>query len=124
MVLVGPETARRVAGRFLMQEIGQRQLKNISEEVMVYRILGKWIVECKADRGQNHETVDIGSTDGWADAGQWRRVAALRDHAEFPAGVATAGGAVRQALSKWATMCSCISFATRDFRCRAFHDKP
>jgi class 3 adenylate cyclase len=39
-VLVGPETARRIAGRFLMHEIGQRQLKNISEEMLVYRILG------------------------------------------------------------------------------------
>ncbi len=41
VVLVGPETARRVAGRFRMQEIGQRQLKNLSEEVMVHRILGE-----------------------------------------------------------------------------------
>jgi class 3 adenylate cyclase len=39
-VLVGPETAQRIAGRFRMQEMGQRQLKNISEEMMVYRILG------------------------------------------------------------------------------------
>ena len=41
MVLVGPETAQRIAGRFRMQEIGQRQLKNISEEMLVYRILGE-----------------------------------------------------------------------------------
>jgi DNA-binding response OmpR family regulator len=41
VVLVGPETARRVAGRFRMQEIGQRQLKSLSEEVMVHRILGE-----------------------------------------------------------------------------------
>ena len=41
VVLVGPETARRVAGCFLMQEMGQRQLKNISEEMLVYRILGE-----------------------------------------------------------------------------------
>jgi class 3 adenylate cyclase len=40
IVLVGPVTARRIAGHFRMQEIGQRQLKNISEEMMVYRILG------------------------------------------------------------------------------------
>jgi DNA-binding response OmpR family regulator len=40
MVLVGPETARRIAGCFRIQEIGQRQLKNISEEMLVYRILG------------------------------------------------------------------------------------
>jgi len=41
VVLVGPETARRVAGCFLMQEMGQRQLKNLSEAVMVHRILGE-----------------------------------------------------------------------------------
>ena len=41
VVLVGPETAQRIAGRFHMQEIGQRQLKNISEEMLVYRILGE-----------------------------------------------------------------------------------
>jgi class 3 adenylate cyclase len=41
VVLVGPETARRIAGHFHITEIGQRQFKNIAEEVMVYRILGK-----------------------------------------------------------------------------------
>jgi DNA-binding response OmpR family regulator len=41
MILVGSETARRVEGCFLMQEIGLRQFKNISEEVLVYRILGE-----------------------------------------------------------------------------------
>jgi class 3 adenylate cyclase len=40
-VLVGPETAQRIAGRFRMHELGQRQLKNISEEMTVYRILGE-----------------------------------------------------------------------------------
>ena len=39
VILVGPETARRVEGCFLLQEIGLRQFKNISEEVLVYRIL-------------------------------------------------------------------------------------
>jgi DNA-binding response OmpR family regulator len=39
VVLAGPETARRVEGLFLMKEIGHRQLKNISEEMMIYRIL-------------------------------------------------------------------------------------
>jgi class 3 adenylate cyclase len=38
-VLVGSETAQRIARRFRMQEIGQRQ--NISEEMMVYCILGE-----------------------------------------------------------------------------------
>jgi DNA-binding response OmpR family regulator len=41
MVFVSPETARRVEGRFLAKEIGYRPLKNITEEVMIYRILGR-----------------------------------------------------------------------------------
>jgi class 3 adenylate cyclase len=39
-VLVGPVTARRITGHFHVQEMGQRQLRNISEEITVYRILG------------------------------------------------------------------------------------
>jgi CheY-like chemotaxis protein len=39
-ILVGPETARRIAGFFSMREVGMRQFKNISEAVMIYRILG------------------------------------------------------------------------------------
>lgn len=39
-VLVGPETARRIAGLFAVRELGIRQFKNISEAVMVYQILG------------------------------------------------------------------------------------
>ncbi len=41
MVLIGPETARRVAGCFRMHEMGPRQFKNIAEEVLVSRILGE-----------------------------------------------------------------------------------
>jgi class 3 adenylate cyclase len=40
-VLVGPETARRLAGVFPMQALGQQQLHNVSEKVMIYRILGQ-----------------------------------------------------------------------------------
>jgi class 3 adenylate cyclase len=40
-VLVGPETARRLEGIFPMQALGQRQLRNVSEKVMIYRILGQ-----------------------------------------------------------------------------------
>jgi DNA-binding response OmpR family regulator len=40
-VLVGPETARRLEGVFPMQALGQQQLHNISEKVMIYRILGQ-----------------------------------------------------------------------------------
>jgi class 3 adenylate cyclase len=39
-VLVGPETARRIAGLFTVRELGMRQFKNISDSVMVYQILG------------------------------------------------------------------------------------
>jgi class 3 adenylate cyclase len=39
-VLVGPETARRITGLFAMCQLGIRQLKNITEAVMVYQILG------------------------------------------------------------------------------------
>jgi class 3 adenylate cyclase len=39
-ILVGPETARRIAGLFSIYEVGMRQFKNISDAVMVYRILG------------------------------------------------------------------------------------
>jgi DNA-binding response OmpR family regulator len=39
-IFVGPETARRIVGLFSIREVGMRQLKNISDAVMVYRILG------------------------------------------------------------------------------------
>lgn len=39
-ILVGAETARRVDGRFHTREIGRQQLKNVSGEVIVHRILG------------------------------------------------------------------------------------
>jgi class 3 adenylate cyclase len=39
-ILVGPETARRITGLFSIREVGMRQFKNISDAVMVYRILG------------------------------------------------------------------------------------
>lgn len=40
MVFIGPETARRVAGYFALQEIGRQRLKNVQEEVFVYQVLG------------------------------------------------------------------------------------
>jgi hypothetical protein len=39
-ILVGPETARRITGFFSIHEVGMQQFKNISNAVMVYRILG------------------------------------------------------------------------------------
>ena len=39
-VVVGPETAQRIAGRFVTAELGPRQLKNITEEMMLYQICG------------------------------------------------------------------------------------
>ena len=41
MVLVGAETFRRIAGHFVVQEFGVQQLKNVSERLMLYRILGE-----------------------------------------------------------------------------------
>ena len=38
-ILVSAETARRVAEFFSTKELGKRQLKNVTEEVMVYQIL-------------------------------------------------------------------------------------
>ncbi len=40
-VFIGPETARRLDGVFPMQALGQQQLHNVSEKVMIYRILGQ-----------------------------------------------------------------------------------
>ena len=39
-VLVGPETAQRITGLFAVRQLGMQQLKNITEAVMVYQILG------------------------------------------------------------------------------------
>ena len=39
-VLVGPETARRITGLFTVRQLGIRPLKNITEDVMIYQILG------------------------------------------------------------------------------------
>ncbi|HEY5871133.1 MAG TPA: adenylate/guanylate cyclase domain-containing protein [Candidatus Tectomicrobia bacterium] len=44
MVLVGPETAQRIAGRFHMQEIGQRQLKTSLRGCRFIASWEKWIV--------------------------------------------------------------------------------
>jgi class 3 adenylate cyclase len=41
MILVGPETARRIEGYFGTKEIGKKQLKNIKHEVMIYQVLGE-----------------------------------------------------------------------------------
>jgi DNA-binding response OmpR family regulator len=38
-VLVGPETARRITGLFPVRQLGMHQLKNITEDVMIYQIL-------------------------------------------------------------------------------------
>ena len=38
-VLVGPETARRLAGHFAIREMGSRQLKNIKDALMIYHIV-------------------------------------------------------------------------------------
>ncbi len=38
MVLVGPETARRIEGLFSTKEIGKKELKNVKGEVMIYQV--------------------------------------------------------------------------------------
>jgi DNA-binding response OmpR family regulator len=40
-VLIGVETARRVEGLFSMKQIGNRQLRNVKEAVMIYQVLGQ-----------------------------------------------------------------------------------
>jgi DNA-binding response OmpR family regulator len=39
-ILVGPETARRIAGHFSTTEIGKRRLKNVRDEVMISQVVG------------------------------------------------------------------------------------
>ena len=41
MILVGPETARRIEGYFGTKEIGKKQLKNVKHEVMIYQVMGE-----------------------------------------------------------------------------------
>jgi DNA-binding response OmpR family regulator len=41
MILVGPETARRIEGHFATREIGKKQLKNVKGEVMVSEVLAQ-----------------------------------------------------------------------------------
>lgn len=38
-ICVGPETARRIEGRFATEELGKRQLKNVAGEVVIHRVL-------------------------------------------------------------------------------------
>jgi DNA-binding response OmpR family regulator len=40
-ILTSAETARRIEGLFSMRQVGNRQLKNVTEEVMIYQILGE-----------------------------------------------------------------------------------
>ncbi len=47
MILVGPETARRIEGHFGIKEIGKKQLKNVKHEVMIYQVIGEAAVSCK-----------------------------------------------------------------------------
>lgn len=50
VVLVGPETARRIDGFFPVQELGPRQFKNLREQVTIYRVL--------EDRGTQEGSVE------------------------------------------------------------------
>ncbi|MDX1431095.1 MAG: response regulator [Gammaproteobacteria bacterium] len=39
MICVGPETERRLGGRFETQALGRRQLKNVRDEVMIHQVV-------------------------------------------------------------------------------------
>ena len=39
MICTGPETARRIQGRFSTAELGEKRLKNVRDAVMVYQVL-------------------------------------------------------------------------------------
>jgi DNA-binding response OmpR family regulator len=41
MILVGPETARRIEEHFGTKEIGKKQLKNVKVEVMIYQVISE-----------------------------------------------------------------------------------
>jgi class 3 adenylate cyclase len=38
-IFVGPETARRIEGQIPTEQIGRRQLKNVTEEVLIHRVV-------------------------------------------------------------------------------------
>jgi DNA-binding response OmpR family regulator len=40
-VLAGPETVRRLAGRFRLEPVGRERLKNITDAIDVYRVVGR-----------------------------------------------------------------------------------
>jgi DNA-binding response OmpR family regulator len=39
-ILVGPETVRRLGGRYCLEKLGSEPLKNIGEDIDLYRVLG------------------------------------------------------------------------------------
>jgi class 3 adenylate cyclase len=41
MILLGPETARRIEGHFDTKEVGKKRLKNVKDEVMIYQVIGE-----------------------------------------------------------------------------------
>jgi class 3 adenylate cyclase len=38
-VLAGPETVRRLAGRYRLERVGRERLKNLSDPIEVHRII-------------------------------------------------------------------------------------
>jgi DNA-binding response OmpR family regulator len=40
MIWVGPQTARRIEGRFTVREVGRRRLKNVKGEVLIHEVVG------------------------------------------------------------------------------------
>jgi class 3 adenylate cyclase len=39
-ILAGPETVRRLGGRYRLERVGRERLKNLTEAIEVHRIIG------------------------------------------------------------------------------------
>jgi len=44
-ILVGPETAQRIKGHFVLENVGERTLKNVAEPVRLYRVIPPGVYE-------------------------------------------------------------------------------
>ena len=44
-ILVGPTTAERIKGEFVLEDLGERSLKNVTEPVRLYRVVPPGVYE-------------------------------------------------------------------------------
>jgi len=44
-ILVGPTTAERIKGHFVLENLGERSLKNVAEPVRLYRVIPPGLYE-------------------------------------------------------------------------------